>query len=522
MSGRFTALGMLLVLFAPVAARGQFSSRLIGPAEFRQTGLERMWFTQLDLDRSRGRIAGLHQHVSATKAQTIYEIVHAGRRYVFSQHDRNAFGEVIGVDGAKIKADEKLAQIKGELIAAGKPETDAPPVQMRVVPEITLYATSERGLVQAIDAETGRTRWSTAIGSHRYPTTEAGANNEFVAALNGSTLYVLKADDGSLFWSRRVTGAPGAGPALTDDYLFVPMIGGVMEQYQLEDHRLTPIIFKSFGRAMVQPVASANSVAWPTDRGNLYVSYANEASMRFRMEANNRISAAPSFLGDKLFTASMDGYVYCVDEAKGSIHWRFATGDAISTTPVALGESVYAITESGTLYSIAASDGSEKWISAGIKSYLAANDERIYCADISGNIAVIDLKSGSRLATVSASRLDVKFLNQKTDRIIVGDSTGLLQCFRESRLHWPIVHEAIEPKKKAVPSLPTTPAPGTTEPAPGTAPADPFAVPPAGGDPFAPAKPAPAAAPAGDPFAAPMTPATPAPKPADADPFATP
>ena len=92
MSGRFTVLATLLVLLAPAAARAQFSSRLIGPAEFRQTGLERMWFTQLALDRSRGRVAGLHQHVSATETETIYEIIHAGRRYVFSQRDRNAFG----------------------------------------------------------------------------------------------------------------------------------------------------------------------------------------------------------------------------------------------------------------------------------------------------------------------------------------------------------------------------------------------------------------------------------------------
>jgi len=512
MFDRFPWLAVLILSLTPTIATAQPVGRLIGPEEIRQQGLERMWFTQIDLDRARGRLAGLHQHVSATEAQTIYEILFDGRRYVFSQRDRDAFGQMIGVEGAKLKADEKLAQIKGDLIAAGKGDTAAPAIEMRIVPEITLYASSERGLVHAIDGETGRTRWSTSVGTSRYPTTEPAANDQYVAVLNGSTLYVLKADDGSIVWTRIVAGAPGAGPAMTEDFVFVPMLGGAVETYLLEEPRRPAAVYKSFGRAMVQPVTSPNSVAWPTDRGNLYVSFANQPTMRFRLEARDRINAAPSFLGpDKIFAASMDGYVYCLNEGKGNVVWRFTTGDSISRTPVGLGDAVYAITDGGTLYCIGAGDGVERWLTTGISGYLAGNDERIYCSDLAGNLAVVDVKTGSRLGSIAAGALDLKFLNTQTDRIIVGSSTGLLQCLRETRLRWPVVHAAAETKKK-VPQLKkpvntgpaAAPAGGAPAVDPFAAPGavDPFAAPPAAAvDPFAAPAPKPATPPAVDPFA---------------------
>src|SRR5437870_9859285 len=73
----------ILTISAPSAVRAQAqSSGLIAPEMVRQLGLERMWFTQLSLDRGRGRVAGVHVHVSSTQAHTVFQIAHAGKRYV--------------------------------------------------------------------------------------------------------------------------------------------------------------------------------------------------------------------------------------------------------------------------------------------------------------------------------------------------------------------------------------------------------------------------------------------------------
>src|SRR5688572_13524283 len=178
------------------------TTTLVSPEAARQLGLERMWFTQLHLDRSRGRMGGLFMHVSPTQAHTVFQITDGGKRYVFSQRDRDAFGQEVGVDGAKQRAVEKQAEIKKALELAGKADAEPPSIETIVVPKITFYATSERGLVHAIDGETGKTLWTSSLGNPRYPTTNAAANDKFVGVCNGSTLYVLLASDGSLVWTR--------------------------------------------------------------------------------------------------------------------------------------------------------------------------------------------------------------------------------------------------------------------------------------------------------------------------------
>ncbi len=370
---RFVVLAVLLLL--PGLAHAQSgAASLVAPAWARQAGLERMWFTQFSLDRGRGRIAGLSMHVSAIQSHTVFQVTHDGRRHVFSQRDRDAFGKEIGIEGAKQLAEEKVAEIKKALADAGKPDAPALEIETFVVPKITLYASSHRGSVHALDGETGRTLWTTTVGNSLYPTTAPAANERFVSVCNGSTIYVMRATDGSVVWNKPAVGSPGAGPALSEDLLFVPMVSGQVESLLLEDPKYPVKVYKSFGRTMVQPAVSSNSVAWPTDSGNLYVSLANAPGMRFRMQATDSINAAPAFLGpDKLFVTSLDGYLYCLHERRGNIIWRFTTGERIEHSPIALGDAAYAISKRGNLYAIYIPTGNERWVFGGIQSYLAGS-----------------------------------------------------------------------------------------------------------------------------------------------------
>ena len=179
-----------------------------------------MWFTQLSLDRSRGRLAGLTMFVSPIQLHTVFQITHEGRRYIFSERDRNAFRKEIGVEGAKKAAEEKLKALQDEIAhtptrsvsegSAPAKAAPAPTIEKFVVPKITLYSTSKRGTVHALDGETGRTIWSTSIGKPLYPTTPPAANDKYVAALNGSTLYVMSTENGNVVWTRPSVGVSGS------------------------------------------------------------------------------------------------------------------------------------------------------------------------------------------------------------------------------------------------------------------------------------------------------------------------
>src|SRR5215211_6473624 len=94
------------------------------------------------------------------------------------------------------------------------------------------------GVVQELDALTGKTFWTAPIGNENYPSLGPAGNGKYVAVLNGSTLYVLDRKDGKPAIIRAVGGAPGAAPALSEEYVFIPLISGRVEALPLGNQKI--------------------------------------------------------------------------------------------------------------------------------------------------------------------------------------------------------------------------------------------------------------------------------------------
>lgn len=449
----------------PREAPAQTIRGLISAEAARQAGLARVWFTRLPIDPARGSLEGVSLHVSPSEGYTVFEVADEGERFVFSERDRDAFGRELGLAEARRLAEEKAGQIqKARNLAA------PPGIQTFVVPRTRLYAASQRGGLMAVDAHTGQTLWAIQVGNPDYPTTPAGANDTFVAACNGSTIYVFLAKDGTLVWSRQAASAPGAGPALSElNYLFAPMISGQVEILSLEQPRDHPRVVKSFGRVLSQPAVSALSVAWSTDEGYLYVANANGQGVRYQLRTSGPVLASPAFnQTDRVYVTSLDGYLYCVQERRGNLLWRFSTGEPIHHPPVALGDLVLAITRSGKLFVLDGATAVERWVASGIQSYLAGSDRRLYCQDLKGQLVVLDRASGQRLGTLDARGCDLPILNAQTDRVFLASKSGLVQCLREDDRPWPLVHYRLPPPpRRGRPAMPSkAPAEDKPEAAP--------------------------------------------------------
>ena len=436
---------VVAVQASPVVLGQGRASSLISSVQVSRFGLERSWFAHVEVDPSRGSIAHLVQHVDSTDGYSVFEVHYDGGRRVFTERDLDRFGTPLGKEGAQKLAqravsDLNLAQRNARLTS-------------QVIPEITLYAMTDRAVLHAIDAETGRTRWAELVGSARFPSEAPAANDRYVATLNGSGLSLLDKNHGKLIWRREVRGAVGAGPALSDRSVFVPMIDGTIEAYDIEDYRQPPWVFQSHGRAMTQPIYTGKHIAWTTDRGHLNVARGNENTVLYRVETETSIAAEATVLPpDKLLVAAVDGYVYCINAESGSVVWRFSSGEPIVHTPIVLGENVYAITDDGSLFAISGDRGEEVWRTTGVRQFVAASRDRFYCRDAQNGLAVLEIASGRLLGTIPAEGLDFAFINKQTDRIIIGTSHGLIQCLHESRQPWPLIHYGgLQEKKPAAP-----------------------------------------------------------------------
>ncbi|MGB9688317.1 PQQ-binding-like beta-propeller repeat protein [Thermogutta sp.] len=98
----------------------------------------------------------------------------------------------------------------------------------------TLFVVTDTAVIQAFDAETGRSLWATTVGSPDLLTLKPTAGEHLVAVVNGSTIYLLNRHTGVILWKRQTEGAVGAGPAISPTRVFVPLIRGKIESYRFE------------------------------------------------------------------------------------------------------------------------------------------------------------------------------------------------------------------------------------------------------------------------------------------------
>ena len=427
-----TVLIAALAQAVPLAAQG-VSNGIIPRTTAQHYGLRRSWFTHIEMDSSSARVAHLKLFVSGKNTYRVHEIKYDGGENLISERDADRFGDALGADGAKRVAEERMIRLR----RAGL----NPVLEVREIPEVTLYAVTDQAVVHAIDGETGRTLWVSQIGRRDHPSMAPAVSNKYLAIVNGSNLFVVNRADGKHIWKRQLMGGPGAGPAMSDRMVFSPMVDGTIEGYLVSDHKKSPWIYKSFGRTLVQPTMGVHQISWPTDRGYLYVGASEEGAIRYRVETHDTIVAPPVFYGlDRLFFASVDGYVYAVHSASGDIEWKFSTGTDISHPPIPIGNAVYAVPDVGGMFRIDMKSGEEVWWTPRVRRFLAANSERVYCADGRGRIMIIDAKSGGRIDSMRVPDMDLQLINWQTDRIYVGTRDGAIQCLHEPRLILPEVH----------------------------------------------------------------------------------
>ena len=327
-----------------------------------------------------------------------------------------------------------------------------------------LIVLTTAGVVQNFDALSGATHWVAPFGNPLYPSLGPAVSDKFVALVNGSTLYVLDLKDGRPTKIRRVGGAPGASPALSSNYVFVPLTNGRVEGYPLEGKVRTPWFYQSYGRAMVAPLVTSKNLVWSTDTGHVYGSGANEPGTRFRLETGSPIVASPSYDKPNIYVGTVAGEVFALDEATGVRQWKFATGYPVTRAPAAIGDKVYVTTEKPSLTCIDAKNGQALWEAADITQFAAASKQRVYAVDQLGALVVLDAATGAVLGTMPNDEKTMALVNDQTDRIYLVSADGMVQCFHEIGADQVTYHNPPEPP---------APAEGTEKPRPrpSTAPA---------------------------------------------------
>ncbi|WP_197527741.1 outer membrane protein assembly factor BamB family protein [Posidoniimonas polymericola] len=303
-----------------------------------------------------------------------------------------------------------------------------------------LYVLTSAGALQSFDAGTGELMWSSQVGNPAYPSMGPVATPTHVAVVNGGEVYVLDRENGNIVLERTTASGIAAAPAISSGYVYVPQFSGRVDAFPIGESLPVPWYFTSAGRIFEDAVSSAKSIVWSTDRGHLYVADPDAGSVRFRFESTQPIVAPASMQQGAIFAASLDGYVYSLNEVNGSQNWRYACGAPVTKSPIALGETLMVVSDEPALHCLDAETGRVKWISKGVSQFVSASPNRIYGLDRIGNMVVLDAEHGTIRSRAAIAGIYHAVLNEQTDRLFLFTDNGLLQCLHEVGLDEPVMH----------------------------------------------------------------------------------
>ena len=414
----------------------------VSSVDAKQLGLEIAWQAQLQLPRvGRGIVTSSLWVDGSTLRKYATVDLGAGRTIEISAAQVDAKGKPIGIEVAKQLAGERAARMLGR--------NDGFQVVESNVPNIRLVVVTSDGLVQNIDAETGRMLWSSPCGPTTAPAQPAAFSKAGVSLIHGRHLYLLDWDTGKQLQRKELEYGSSIALAIAGNIAYVSDYQGRIEAYGL-GRTVIPWTAQVSGRAVGQPVSLADQsfCAMASSIGYMYTMRGGDTpGMWTRFEAASALTGCLAAGNNSFYVGSIEGVLtkIGVDAKLENLKWDLTTGEPLTAPPLVIGDRVYVANESGRLMCIDDAEGALLWTETGLRILqpLAVAAGNLYCSTLSGRIAAINIGSGRLVAASQSIPLATSVINQTSDRLYVIDTSGRLQCLRPFQSKLPKLVEPV-------------------------------------------------------------------------------
>ncbi len=191
-----------------------------------------------------------------------------------------------------------------------------------------------------VDKTTGQTIWSHPAdrGMHSSPTI---AGDKILFFGKTSLLHCCNLADGKLIWKKQIgegssnwlgTGWSATTPAVKGDTVIAGSGDGVMAALKI------------------------------SDGGEIWLHKSGESIFKISPYRTDNVSplSSATIAGDKIFFASADGKLYCLDFAAGKELWSFDFGVPVLSTPLVSGNAIFVAAYDGRIYAFSVEQNKEK------------------------------------------------------------------------------------------------------------------------------------------------------------------
>ncbi|MGH7128580.1 MAG: PQQ-binding-like beta-propeller repeat protein, partial [Planctomycetaceae bacterium] len=325
--------------------------------------------------------------------------------------------------------------------------------------EVIVYALSSSNVLTAFEAESGRKLWAVQLGRSNQAGFPVTSNDELALAVVGTHLYAIDKWNGDIEWTLRLPCAASTSPTIDLQRVYVGCLNGTLYAFNLEPIRglhaegllpqwsfhATAWKYSTSNEIAVPPVSTGRIVYFANMGGQLYAVEAGTRRLAFQFETNNPIVARIGHAFGNLYVATRDfnnkSDVYCLDAETGHTIWKFPSGLGVSKAPMIIGPDLYLTPDGGGIYNLDALTGEQRWWIPRVDGFLAATQSMLFTVDTLGNLILLSRADGGVIGAVPMRRFDVHYRNDRTDRLFVGTSTGLIMCIREKASDYPLYHK---------------------------------------------------------------------------------
>ena len=230
------------------------------------------------------------------------------------------------------------------------------PIELAVVRDVVYAAAGER--LYALDAATGTARWSVRTGSDALAA-PVPAGDTVYAALDDGRVVALEARSGRRRWSR----AAGARGRLTVAGRRVYVRGGDFAIIALDAATgTTRWRFRAAGPILNDdPIVAGGVVYSGSDHATVYALDARSGRPRWRLRLPGERGRVPlAVAAGVVYATSRSGAVHALDAATGTTRWRTRLGP-LAFEPVVAAGTVYLGGAGRQTYALNASTGRERW-----------------------------------------------------------------------------------------------------------------------------------------------------------------
>ena len=261
----------------------------------------------------------------------------------------------------------------------------------------TVFAVGPKDSLDARSGADGRVLWSKELASATAPVVVNGA----VCVVANGALHALDAETGRERWSFSIGSAP-VQPVARGDRIVISASTGISAIHAVDG---SPIWQRALGAsAIVPPVIDDGRVFVALSDGRLAALDLETGETRWSKQL---ISAPAGLLAGNglLYFGTLDGKLNAYAQDRGTFEWAFKLGSEPVESPVTDGRRVYIASRDHSVWAVDARNGNLRWrfqVAARPAFSPWLDEAALVVALVTGEIDIVDVRAGKAAGTLPA------------------------------------------------------------------------------------------------------------------------